>query len=115
MSISVADLASRYAAASKQVSPQASKELKAMSQVAVGLTKRAIQDFHAVDTSTMLNSAQAEAVGKDTYLIGPTVGYASFVALGTSRVAARPFHVAAASALNKQAHLFGFDPKDVGI
>lgn len=115
MSITMGQLASRYLAASKKVKPEASKELRALAQVAVGLTKREIQNVHAVDTGAMLNSTEASVAGPNTYLVGPTVQYAAFVALGTSRVAARPFHVAAANALNKQAGLFGFEPADLGL
>ena len=56
--------------------------------------------MHAVDTGTMLNSTQSERAGK-AYLIGPTVSYAPYVALGTSRMPARPFHIAAARRLSR--------------
>lgn len=115
MSITISELASRYASASGKVEQEASKELRAMAQVGTGLVKKAIQDVHAVDTSTMLNSTTAEQAGPNTYLIGPTVPYAAYVALGTSQVAARPFHETAATELNKQAEDFGFKPEDLGI
>lgn len=115
MSITMGQLASRYLAASKKVKPESSKQLKALAQVGVGLVKREIQNVHAVDTSAMLNSTEASVAGPNTYLVGPTVAYAPFVALGTSRMAARPFHITAARALNKQAGLFGFDSADLGI
>ena len=115
MSINMGELASRYQAASRKVKPEASKQLKALAQVGTGLMKKEIQNLHAVDTGAMLNSVEASSAGPNAYLIGPTVEYAVFVALGTSRVAARPFHTAAASQLNKQAGLFGFEPEDLGI
>lgn len=115
MSITMGQLASRMAAASRKVKPESQKNLKRLSQVGVGLVKREIQNVHAVDTSAMLNSTEASAAGPNTYLIGPTVAYATHVALGTSRMAARPFHVAAASALRKQAGDFGLDPDDLGL
>ena len=115
MSITIGQLASRYLVASRKVKPEATRELKAMAQVGVGLVKKEIQNVHAVDTGTMLNSTEASVAGPNTYLIGPTVQYAAFVALGTSRVAARPFHITAAQALNKQVGLFGLDPDDLGI
>lgn len=113
MSITMSQLASRYAAASKQT--PGSKELKALAQVGVGLVKKEIQGFHAVDTGTMLNSTTSESVGKYTYLIGPTVDYAVFVAEGTSRVAARPFHRMAATKLADHAKDLGFNPDSLGI
>lgn len=115
MSITMGQLASRYAAASNKVGPEASKNLKALAQVGVGLVKREIQNMHAVDTSAMLNSTEAQTVGSNTYLIGPTVDYAPYVALGTSRMAARPFHIAAAAQLNRQAGLFGFTSEGLGL
>lgn len=115
MSINMGELASRYLAASRKVQPEVSKELKALAQVGTGLMKKEIQNVHAVDTSAMLNSVEAASAGPNTYLIGPTVDYAAYVALGTSRVAARPFHITAAKQLNKQAGLFGFDPDGLGL
>lgn len=115
MSISLSQLASRFAKASKEVTPESQRALRIMSQVGVGLVKREIQAVHAVDTSAMLNSTEAEAQGPKTYLIGPTVDYAAYVALGTSRVAARPFHITAAKALNKQAKSFDFDAEGLGL
>ncbi|WNM67984.1 hypothetical protein SEA_SIRVICTOR_11 [Microbacterium phage SirVictor] len=113
MSITMGQLASRYAAASKNT--PGSEELRTLAQVGVGLVKTEIQDMHAVDTGSMLNSTSAERQGKDTYLIGPTVDYAPYVALGTSRMAARPFHVKAAKKLRKEAESIGFDPDKLGI
>lgn len=115
MSITIGQLASRYRQASKKVTPEAVKQFKGLTQVGVGLTKREIQNVHAVDTGTMLNSTTASMSGPLTALIGPTVEYASYVALGTSRMPARPFHIAAAAALNKQAGVFGFDPEKLGL
>lgn len=57
----------------------------------VGAEKKAIQWVHAVDTGTMVNSVTMQSTAKQV-LIAPTVDYAVYVALGTSRMAARPFH-----------------------
>ena len=113
MAITMGQLASRYAAAGQQL--PGSTELKQLAQVGVGLVKKKIQDLHAVDTGTMLNSTTAEQSGAETYLIGPTVDYAPMVALGTSRVAARPFHTLAAKELSSRAQEIGFDPDSLGI
>ena len=113
MSITMSQLASRFVAAFKQT--PGSKELKALAQVGVGLVKKEIQNYHAVDTGTMLNSTTSETAGKDTYLIGPTVDYAVHVAEGTSRMAARPFHKTAATKLLDQAKDLGFDADSLGI
>ena len=101
MSITMGQLASRFLAASREVKPESSKQLKTLAQAGVGLMKKEIQSMHAVDTGTMLNSTTAEMVGPTTCLIGPTVDYAAFVALGTSRVVARPFHIEAAKKLGR--------------
>lgn len=93
-------LASKFAASAKQVGPVSEEKLRTLSQVGVGLVKSEIQAMHAVDTGTMLNSSTADKVGKLTYLIGPSVLYAPYVALGTSRMPARPFHITAAAKLN---------------
>lgn len=113
MSITMGQLASRYAEAAKK--QHGADQLKALAQVGVGLVKREIQNVHAVDTGTMLNSTTAEASGKTTWLIGPTVDYAVYVALGTSRMPARPFHINAAKLLAEQVGDFGFTPEKVGI
>lgn len=113
MSITMGQLASRYAKASRK--PPGGEELRTLAQVGVGLMKRSIQDYHAVDTGTMLNSTSAERVGQFTWLIGPTVDYAPYVALGTSRVAGRPFHLDAAKKLRAQASDIGFNPDKLGI
>ncbi|AUX83224.1 hypothetical protein PBI_RACCOON_11 [Microbacterium phage Raccoon] len=113
MAITMGQLASRYAKASKK--PIGSTELRRLSQVGVGIVKKEIQAVHAVDTATMLNSTTAETAGKDTYLIGPTVNYAVYVALGTSRMRARPFHTRAAKILRSQVAEMGFDPDSLGI
>lgn len=103
MSISMSQLASKFAAASKEVTPAVERNLNRLAQVGVGLVKSEIQGFHAVDTATMLNSTTAERTGPREFLIGPTTLYAPFVALGTSRMAARPFHITAARKLQEQA------------
>ncbi|QDP44064.1 hypothetical protein SEA_MCGALLEON_12 [Microbacterium phage McGalleon] len=113
MAITMGQLASRYQKASGK--PIGSTELKRLAQVGVGLVKKEIQGLHAVDTGTMLNSTSAESQGKDTWLIGPTVDYAVYVALGTSRMRARPFHTRAAKLLRGQVAEMGFDPDSLGI
>ncbi|AUX82660.1 hypothetical protein PBI_KNOX_11 [Microbacterium phage Knox] len=113
MSITMGQLATRYAKASGK--PIGSTELRRLAQVGVGIMKKEIQNVHAVDTGTMLNSTTAETAGKDTYLIGPTVNYAVYVARGTSRVAARPFDLTAARLLRSQVADMGFDPDSLGI
>ena len=76
--------------------------------------KTEIQNMHAVDTGTMVNSTSAESAGKNTVFIGPTVTYATFVALGTSRMEARPFHLTTAAKLNDQAKDI-FSAEDLGL
>lgn len=99
MSITLGQLADRFAKASQQLPGVMSKEVRTLGQVGVGYMKSEIQNVHAVDTGTMLNSVTMEQAGKDAVLIGPTVKYAPYVALGTSRMAARPFHIYAARRL----------------
>lgn len=115
MAISMSQLASRYSAASNKVDGSTNKSLSQLAQVGVGYVKKSIQDYHAVDTGTMLNSTTAERQGQNTYLIGPTVHYATFIALGTSRAAARPFHIKAAAKLESKASSLGFGAKELGI
>lgn len=103
MSITMGQLASRFIVAAGKVKPVSDQKIRTLAQVGVGLVKSEIQAMHAVDTSTMLNSTVADQLSKDTYLIGPTVSYAVYVALGTSRMPARPFHIAAARKLNRLA------------
>lgn len=98
MSITMGQLASKFTAAASKVDPVTDSQLRTLAQVGVGYVKSEIQGMHAVDTGTMLNSTQAERQGK-TWLIGPTVQYAPYVALGTSRMPARPFHIVAARKL----------------
>jgi len=92
-------LASRFAVASTKVNPVTDTQLRTLAAVGVGLVKSEIQAMHAVDTGTMLNSTTADKASKNLYLIGPTVTYAPYVALGTSRMPARPFHLSAAKRL----------------
>jgi hypothetical protein len=100
MSITMGQLASRFAVASTKVDPVSDAKLRTLVQLGVGYVKSEIQAMHAVDTGTMLNSTTAEKAGKGLYLVGPTVTYAPYVALGTSRMPARPFHIAAARKLS---------------
>jgi predicted Ser/Thr protein kinase len=114
MSITMGQLASRFALAANKVSPVTDQKLRLLSQVGVGYVKTEIQNMHAVDTGTMLNSTQAERADKNTYLIGPTVTYAPYVALGTSRMVARPFHIVAARKLAHDAKDL-FTAEDLGL
>lgn len=98
MSISLGQLATRYAQAAGKVAPVTQQQLRGIAQVGVGYMKQEIQNVHAVDTGTMLNSVTADISGTQA-LIGPTVSYAPYVALGTSRMMARPFHIYAARRL----------------
>ena len=107
-------LASRFIVAAGKVNPGSDEKLRTLAQVGVGLVKSEIQSMHAVDTGTMLNSTQVERASKTAYLIGPTVFYAPYVALGTSRMPARPFHIAAARKLSRQAKDL-FSAEDLGI
>ncbi|QKN87712.1 minor capsid protein [Microbacterium phage Ixel] len=99
MSITLGQLASRFMVASQKIQPASQQQLRTLAQVGVGYVKTEIQGMHAVDTGTMLNSTTAEQVNKDTMLVGPTVSYAPYVALGTSVMPARPFHITAARRL----------------
>lgn len=112
--MTMGQLASKLTVASNQVEPTVKKKLATLAQVGVGYVKHAIQQVHAVDTGTMLNSTQAEQVTPSLWLIGPTVFYAPYVALGTSRMAARPFHLMAAKRLQKDAQGL-FSAEDLGL
>ena len=107
--LTMAQMAALMQAEAKKINPQCDIQLKKMAQMGVGIMKQEIHAMHAVDTGTMLNSTSAESVGKDTILIGPTVVYADYVANGTSRMAARPFHKTSAAKLNEQVQALGFD------
>lgn len=111
MSITLGQLASKFAEAAQKVPSATQEELRTITQAGVGIMKREIQGMHAVDTGTMLNSTTSEKVSNTTYLIGPTVDYAAYVALGTSRMAARPFHTTAATKLQAQVKDFPFASK----
>jgi HK97 gp10 family phage protein len=99
MSITLGQLADRFAKAAQNLPGVTDKRVEALAQVGVGYMKQEIQAVHAVDTGTMLNSVTSEKAGQGSYLIGPTVKYAPYVALGTSRMPARPFHITAARRL----------------
>lgn len=114
MSITMGQLASKLSVGANQLEPLVERKLSTLAQVGVGYVKQAIQQVHAVDTGTMLNSTGAEQVNPGLWLIGPTVFYAPYVALGTSRMAARPFHLMAAKKLQADAkNLFTTD--DLGL
>jgi hypothetical protein len=115
MSITLGQLASRYSAAAQKVDPATEQALAALVQIGMGTMKRSIQGYHAVDTGTLLNSVDFEKVAAHTYMIGPTVLYAAFIALGTSKMAARPFHITAAKKMHKSAGELGLDSGKLGI
>jgi hypothetical protein len=114
MSISMKQLGARFEMAAKRVEPVSERQLAALAQVGVGYVKSEIQSMHAVDTGAMLNSTEAEKLDPKTYVIGPTVQYAPYVALGTSRMLARPFHIVAAKKLQRNAKKL-FDAGDLGL
>lgn len=114
MAMTLGQLASKFAQAATRVDSVGEKRMATLAQVGVGLVKREIQAVHAVDTGTMVNSSSAEKIAPKTWLIGPTVDYAVFVALGTSRMAARPFHITAAKQLASQAK-DAFKAADLGL
>lgn len=99
MSITLGDLASKFAKAAQQLPQVTDRHVEELAKVGEGFMKEEIQAAHAVDTGTMLNSTTTERVGRASYLVGPTVKYAPYVALGTSRMPARPFHIKAARRL----------------
>lgn len=102
MSMTMADLANSLSKAAAQVDNNLSREVERIAEVGVGLVKRSIQDYHAVDTSTMLNSTTRQRQGKHAWDIGPTTDYAHFVAEGTRYMQARPFHRTAAKELEQR-------------
>lgn len=113
--MTMGQLASKMVQASQRVDPATDKALRTLAQVGVGYVKTEIQNMHAVDTGTMLNSTDAERADAKSYLIGPTVGYAPYVALGTSRMAARPFHIVAARRLQKDIKSDIIKASDLGL
>lgn len=108
MALTMGQLASKVHAAAREAGRDDEKKLRTLAQAGVGHMKRAIQSVHAVDSGTMLNSTTADQSSPQSWLIGPTVDYAIYVALGTSRMAARPFHITAASALVADIEAMGF-------
>jgi hypothetical protein len=114
MSIDLAQLGARFQVAADKLGIETGKALDRFAQIGVGYVKDEIHNVHAVDTGTMLNSTQAEKSGQDERLVGPTVTYAPYVALGTSRVVGRPFHIAAARRLEADIKEF-MSPEDLGL
>ena len=83
-----------YDKAASQLPDMVDKTLRAAAQYTVGVMKTEISHvWHAVDTGAMLNSVTAIKEGSHAYLVGPTQSYSAYVALGTSKMAARPFHI----------------------
>lgn len=114
MSIDLGQLGARFTMAAEKLGETAEKSLDRFAQIGVGYVKEEIQNVHAVDTGTMLNSTTSEPSGKLTRLIGPTVTYAPYVALGTSRMDARPFHIEAARRLGEDIKDF-MSAEDLGL
>jgi HK97 gp10 family phage protein len=112
--LDMSQLASKFASAADKVGPLAAEKMRTLAAVGEGHMKRAIQEVHAVDTGTMLNSTVAVQTGKTSWLVGPTVAYAPYVALGTSRMPARPFHLMAAKATMEDAKEI-FKVEDLGL
>jgi phage gpG-like protein len=111
--LTLGQLAALADAAAKKVDPTLDVKLRTLGQAGVGHMKQAIQAAHAVDTGTMVNSTSMESVG-DTILIGPTVTYAPFVALGTDVMPARPFHLVAKRKIAADIKTF-LKPEDLGL
>ena len=114
MAMNMSQLASLFLTSAARVNPVSDQKMRTLVQVGVGLMKSEIQALHAVDTGTMLNSTTSERTGPTSYLIGPTVDYAVYVALGTSVMPARPFHTRAARNLQGQASAI-FTAADLGL
>lgn len=114
MNMSLGDLASKFAQAAQQMPGATDRAVESLAKVGEGYMKEEIQAVHAVDTGTMLNSTTVEKVAPKSYLVGPTVKYAPYVALGTSRMAARPFHIRAARRLSSSVNQ-GDLLKDLGL
>lgn len=112
--INMGQLGAKFNIAADKLGPEAERKLGVLSQLGVGYVKDEIQGMHAVDTGTMVNSTTAEKQGILSYLIGPTVLYAPYVALGTSRMLARPFHITAAARLNEDVKDF-IKAEDIGL
>lgn len=113
--LTMSQLAALAKAAARKVDPMVDKDLQKLGQVCVGKMKNNIHRYHAVDTGTMLNSVSAESQGTDTILIGPTVDYAVFVANGTSKMQARPFHLATIRDITPAIKKIGFNVQDLGL
>lgn len=114
MSETLSSFASKISKAADNLPSLTEREVKRLAFAGAGFMKTSIQDYHAVDTSTMLNSVRVEPV-KGGFRIGPTVHYAAYVALGTSRMRARPFHTAAARRLEDAVKQLGYSSKDLGL
>jgi hypothetical protein len=107
-------LAAKMTMAATKMPAVTEEQIKTLAVIGVGYVKTEIQRMHAVDTGTMLNSTTATRISKSVWHIGPTVFYAPYVALGTSRMAARPFHIVAARRMQgaiNQGNLLG----DLGL
>lgn len=115
MSMTMSAFVKVIGSAIDKVDKEAEQTLNRLGQVGVGLMKRMIQKVHAVDTGTMLNSTMAEKAAPLAYLVGPTVDYATYVAMGTSRRQGRPFHILAGRELVKEASRVGFDVRGIGL
>lgn len=113
MSMNMAELATHLSHLASAVEDKAEVNLRTLVQMGLGYMKREIQAVHAVDTGTMLNSVTSERSGEHEYEVGPTVDYATYVALGTSRMPARPFHITSAAKLQEAASKLNWMPEGV--
>ena len=102
MSMNMSGLARYLRKVGADVKPRVSTNLGRAAQYTVGVMKREIGNMHAVDTGNMRNSVTAHPLNKYTYFVGPTVGYSVYVAEGTSRMPARPFHRTTASIIRNR-------------
>lgn len=87
-------LGNLYDKAASQLPNTVDKALAQAAQYVTGVMKIEISHtWHAVDTGAMMNSVKPVKGGKNAYLVGPTQHYSAYVALGTSKMSARPFHI----------------------
>lgn len=83
-----------YDQAANQLPNTVDKALSEAAQYVAGVMKVEISHtWHAVASGAMMNSVKPKKDGAHAYLVGPTQSYSAYVALGTSKMAARPFHI----------------------
>lgn len=115
MSMTMSDLVSQYQKAASKVDSVTQRQLERLAEVGKGLMKQSIQKYHAVDTSSMLNSVERVRSGRYSWEIGPSVEeYPVYVAEGTRFMQARPFHRDSAANLANQAQFLDL-PIKIGL